>query len=137
MPQLRGGQAILVSGTTYGNTAVSAVAEVGTGPNVGIFVANAHASIDTTWKVQTSGQASPNAGRNQMTSAADGGATWYDYLVVKSDGTQTALILAVVHGTNLFFDLSPFSPQFLRLVRTDVAGNNNALSAFAIGYGVT
>src|SRR5690242_4359513 len=125
MAQLRGGDQLFVLGTSYGNAAKSNNADVGAAPNVALFISNAHGSIDCTFRVEASGAANPLAGRNVMDGSADAGLSWFDYQVVKSDGTTTDLILAVGHGDDLCFDLSPFAPQYLRLVRTDSNGANN------------
>ena len=135
MAQLRGGFQFWSAGDSVANAAASPLCEVGPSPWVAVYLANEHASIDTVFKVQVAGTASPEAGRNALTDDDDGGLTWFDYQVVKSDGTFAVLTFTLTHGLELAYDLSPFGPQFIRLLRTDSNGANTAIEAFLTAFG--
>ncbi len=135
MASLRGGQVLWALGTSVADVAVSPLVNVGASPYVCVYVSNAHASIDTTFKIEVSGNAQPTPGRNAVADTADGGLVWYDYMNVKSDGTFTVATFTVVHANDFAFDLSPFAPEFMRLKRTDSGGANTSITAFVTAFG--
>ena len=126
MASLRGGGDLwtATSGTGITQNAVSAPVFVGSAPYVSLFIkGGATASV---FKVQVTGIAADRPGINELDQTVGGGATWYDY-----DG---ALTLTVGISTNVAFDLSPFAPSIIRLVRTDAAAATD-ISALVVTNG--
>lgn len=130
MASLKGGET-LWSNATLGSAAKSALAYVGPGPYVCLFISNPSA-VALTFKVQVSGTAIAKAGRNALDSTADGGLTWYDYT---APGGTSETAVAVGAGATLAFDLAPCSPEFIRLLRTDAGGSAAGVSAFVTSFG--
>jgi len=135
MASLRGGTPLWVPPTSVANNAVSPLVVIGPGPYVAIYLKNAHASVDCTFKVQVSASSLPAAGKNSIDSSQspDGGLDWYDLLDRR---TGTVISLTSTHGTAVAYDLSPFAPPYIRLVRTDATGANNGLTALVSAFGV-
>ena len=134
MASLQGGQT-LWSAATLANgsadTVVSANANIGPGPWVCVYIKNTSA-IALTFKIEVAGVAQPYAGRNALDSTASGGLDWYDYIPA---GETSVLSLAVAATKNIAIDLSPFSPELMRLVRTDTNGSAATVSAFVTSFG--
>ena len=132
MASLKGGE------TLYNNVSVSAssnqksaLAYVGPGPYVSLFITNLGAN-SLTFKVQASGTAKAQAGRNALDSTADGGLTWFDYTGPGGDGAETAIVVA--GGAAVAIDLAPFSPEFIRIFCT-VGGSASNVTAFVTSFG--
>jgi hypothetical protein len=124
---LRGAQPIWKSfavGGTGAGTDLSPLVNIGVGVNVAVFVKNETAT-SATFKLQCSVPAGGQVGAG-MNIAPD---TWYDY--TKPGGTVITLV--VPGNTQLMVDLSPFSPEYLRLANTSGA---TTVSAFVSSYGV-
>ncbi|MDE2100538.1 MAG: hypothetical protein KGL39_25060 [Patescibacteria group bacterium] len=113
----------VVDGSAVTQNSASGWAVVGPGPNVAIYI---DASQTGTFAVEVA--VTPTyAGLNALdTSQADGGVIWYKY--------NSAASLSVTGGTPISFDLSPFSPGILRLVRTD-AGTTGTVTAWVTSFG--
>jgi hypothetical protein len=131
MASLRGGTTLwsAVTGATVAQNAVSAPAYVGAAPFVVVYIKGAGSAVASTFKLQVADDPSRTAGLNLLDSevgAPGWGVDWYDYT-----GGPT---LAVGIGANVAFELSPFGPQILRLVRTDANGTDN-FEAFVTSYG--
>jgi hypothetical protein len=124
MAQLRGGTQ-LWSSVSLAGTGVSPLAVIGSDPYVVVYLSN-EGAISTTYNVEVAATANPDAGRNALDGTASGGLTWYTLT------NHTGLVVAA--GIKMAFDLSPFGPQFLRLVRTD-GGAANAVTAFVTSVG--
>lgn len=113
----------------------SANAFVGNPPNVAIYVSVESGGGDVTFKFQVSGTVGPTAGRNAADDAqvdGDSGLIWFDYYA--DDGTL--IEFTVPDGENQCFELAPFSPPYLRLVRTD-ANAASTVTAFVTATGET
>jgi len=93
----------------------STIASPGSLSNVAVFIQNI-AGGALTFKVQAASPAGRTAGRNELTSAADGGQIWHD--MMKSDGSGP-LVLTSATNTNVCYDLSPYGPELLRLVSVE------------------
>ncbi len=133
---LRGGQKIWVAGDSVANSAASVPVYVGPNPYVAIYITNAHASVDCVFKLQVAGTYGAGAGRNEVgASGPDYGLLWCDYAVLKSDGTFAVLTFTSTHAVNLARDLSPFAPEWLRLLRTDTNGANVSITAIVTAFG--
>jgi len=131
MGSLRGGTKLwdATTGAAVAQNAASAPAYVGTAPFVVLYIKGAGSGVASTFKIQVADDVGRTAGLNLLDSvvgAPDYGLTWYDYV-----GGPT-LTLGV--GGNQAFELSPFGPQILRLVRTDANGTDN-FEAFITSYG--
>lgn len=122
MASLKGGD-YLFNGS-IANNAVSALVNIGPGPWVALYITNTSA-VTPTFKIQAAATASPQSGRNALSSAADGGLTWFDYIPQGLSATPT---LSIAQGTALCYELGAFSPPFLRLVRTDALGAANVVA---------
>ena len=124
MAGLRGSKQLwgtAAAGATVAAAGTSAYAVIGAQNNVVVYIANS-GGVDATFTVQVSSGAPGNApGQNALTNDADGGIDWYDYTGAED--------ISVPAGSNVAFDLSPFGPQFIRLLRSDAAGNTT-VSAF-------
>jgi hypothetical protein len=134
MASLQGGTT-LWSAATLGNgsgdTVVSANANIGPGPWVCVYIKNTSA-VALTFKVEVAGVAHPYAGRNALDDTADGGLDWYNYIPA---GETSILSIAVAATSKVAIDLSPFSPELMRLVRTDTNGSAVTVSAFVTSFG--
>jgi hypothetical protein len=127
MASLRGGQYLWGSADGAGTVEdddVTELAIAGPGPYVAIYI---ETDTDITFDVEASATASPKAGRNALNNDPDGGLDWFPY-----SGAQG---LAVSSGDKLCFDLAPYSPQFLRLHRTDANGEAH-ITAIVSSFGV-
>lgn len=144
MASMRGGQKVwnalgaiggpdthVADGSAVAQNSYSSWAYVGSGPNVAVLISNTGAN-NATFKVQVSGSDAPQAGLNAITtSAADGGLVWYDYVPRGSTSTPSLVVNA---GTALGFDMSPFAPPFIRLMRTD-SGSATTVNALVTCFG--
>jgi len=117
MASLRGGGTLwtTTSGAGIVQNAFSAPVFVGSVPFVTVLVKGG--ALASVFKVQVAGVAADKPGLNELDGTAGGGVVWYDY-----DG---ATALAVGVNTNVAFDLSPFGPSIMRLLRTDANGATN------------
>jgi hypothetical protein len=126
MASLRGGQKIW-DGVNVSPGDTSEIALVGPGPYCVIYVDNSQGGDDATFGVQVSAGETVNAGRNAIDDQdSDGGVTWFDYV--------GAAAIAVAAGDTKAFDLSPFGPPLVRLIRTDTNGDIT-LTAFLSSFG--
>ncbi|MBU6232245.1 hypothetical protein KGP36_06445 [Patescibacteria group bacterium] len=130
MASLKGGQ-VLYDGSSVADTAKSTLAYIGPGPYVAVYIDNTSA-VNMTFKVQVTGTPTPMAGMNALDGTADGGLTWYDYTGSGGVGAETSI--TVNAGITQAFDLSPFAPEFIRLVRTDSNGPGT-VAAFVTSSG--
>lgn len=130
MASLKGGTS-LWSAATLGSAAKSAIAAIGPGPWVAVYVKNTSA-VALTFKVQVAGVPNPVAGKNAIDNTVDGGLDWFDYIPA---GETAVLSLAVAGTTDIAIDLSPFSPELMRLVRTDAGGSAASVTAFVTSFG--
>jgi hypothetical protein len=96
--------------------AKSKYAYVGPGPYIVVYIDGTASAKAGVFKVQVAGIATDKPGLNETDGTTDGGLTWYDY--------NGATALAVGAGATLAFDLSPFGPSLIRLVRTDANGTD-------------
>lgn len=131
MASLRGGTKLwdAVTGATVAQNAVSAPAYVGAAPFVVIYIKGVGSAVASTFKLQVADDPARTAGLNLLNpvvGAPNWGVDWYDYT-----GGPT---LTVGVGANVAFELSPFGPQILRIVRTDANGTDN-FEAFVTSYG--
>lgn len=129
MAILRGGQQVWNGTVSAGG--VSALAISGPGPYVAVYISNTGGTTATV-TVQAAVSTGPEAGRNALSGAADGGLVWYDYFDKTADAA--AISVAVAAGATRMIDLSPFAPQFVRLKRTD-AGADTTLLGFISSFG--
>lgn len=130
MASLRGGQKIWDAATVAADDA-SAIAIPGPGPYVAVYVSNDDPSVDgVIFAVEVSVSDTTEAGRNALTDDPDGGLPWFAY--VDRDGT--AITFTLDHGKSAMIDLAPFSPQFVRLHRTD-SGGDAVCSAWVSSFG--
>ncbi len=131
MANLRGGQKLWDSVNVAADDS-SALAIPGVGQYVALFVKNEDAGVDgVILTVQAAVTDDVKAGRNAIDDTdPDGGLDWFDYT---TDGT-TPVTLTVSHGAAAMIDVSPFAPQFIRLVRTD-NGATAVLSAWVSSFG--
>jgi hypothetical protein len=122
MSSLRGATKLWTAATV--NTAdASAYATPGAAPYVAVFITS---DKSITVKVQVSaGGVAVGAGLNELTTAADGGLTWFDY----TDATA----ITVGAGGATCFDLSPFAPPYIRLVI--VSATNALVTAQVASFG--
>ena len=128
MAQLRGGQKIW-DAVAVDAADSSQLAGVGTGPNVCVYIQNDD-TTDATFDIEVASMTTPSAGRNALGDATldeDAGLTWFPLNGAKG--------LAVAAGDRLAFDLSPFSPPFLRLVRKTGAVGDGTITAFVSSEG--
>lgn len=126
MASLKGGTSLWnAAAVTTGEA--SAVAYVGPGLNVAVYIENSGA-VNATFDIEVAGSLNPPAGRNAFNDSEDpdGGLVWYKY--------QGATSIAVNAGANTCFDLAPFSPTLVRLKRTD-AGGSTTVTAFTTAFG--
>lgn len=122
MASLKGGD-YLFNGSVA-NNAASALFNVGPGPWVSIYITNTSA-ITPTFKIQAATVASPHAGRNALDGTASGGLTWFDWIPPGASATPS---ISVAQNAALCYDLSPFGPPFVRLLRTDALGAANIVA---------
>lgn len=122
MASLKGGD-YLFNGS-IANNAVSTLVNIGPGPWVALYITNTSA-ITPTFKIQVATTASPQAGRNALSSAADGGLTWFDYI---PQGLSATPAISVAQNAAICYELSPFGPNFIRLLRTDALGAANVVA---------
>jgi len=127
MASLRGGQ-VLWSEASVSDGDSSALANIGPGPYVAVYISNSGANA-ATFDVEASVQLGPEAGRNALDGTDDGGLTWFPYQ--GASGTEALVVSA---GETICFDLAPFSPQFIRLLRTD-SGTATTISAYVSAFG--
>lgn len=130
MASLKGGTQ-LWSAATLGAGAKSENAAIGPGPWVCVYIENTSA-VALTFKIEVAGVANPAAGRNALDSTTDGGVPWFDYIPQEGAGV---LSIAVAGTTNIAQELAPFSPELMRLVRTDAGGSADAVTAFITCFG--
>jgi hypothetical protein len=132
MASLKGGTS-LWSAATLGAAAKSANAVIGPGPWVCVYIKNTSA-VALTFKVQVAGVAAPAAGNNALntTSPPDDGLDWFDYI---PSGETSVLSIACGATTDVAQELSPFSPELMRLVRTDAGGSAASVTAFVTSFG--
>lgn len=99
--------------------------------NVAIFISNNENEAHT-FKVQVAETGSDRGGLNEFdsTNLPDGGLVWYDYY---EKDISTVVSLAVAGNAKVCLDLSPFSPQLVRLACT--AGNAGDVTAIVASYG--
>lgn len=116
MSSLRGSQYLWNAAPVVLN-GVSNLAIPGPGPYLSLYVTSDTACTLT---VQAAVSASPEPGRNALTSAADGGLTWYDYFTKDDPSTATTVVLTANQAHCL--DLSPYGPEFVRLKATTLTG---------------
>jgi hypothetical protein len=112
----RGGTQLWAAGSSVAQNAKSKYAYIGPGPYVVVYIDGTLSSHAGTFKVQVAGIATNKPGLNETDGTTDGGLTWYDY--------NGATSLAVAAGGTIAFDLSPFGPSLIRLVRTDATGTD-------------
>src|SRR6476659_10040572 len=104
--------------------ATSAAAAIGAEPNVALFIT---ANKVCTFKIQVATNLTPGAGNNLDN------ANWYDWhRSADADGVET-ITTAATGG--MAVDLSPFAPQFVRLVATAVASGPATVSAYVTSSG--
>ena len=130
MASLKGGTTLWTN-KTLGAAEKSANAAIGPGPWVCVYIKNTSA-IALTFKIQVAGVANPMAGRNALDNTTDGGLDWFDYIPA---GETSVLSLACAGTTDVALDLSPFSPELMRLVRTDAGGSAASVTAFITCFG--
>jgi hypothetical protein len=122
MASLRGATALWNAVVVNSNDA-SSFATPGPGPFVAVYF---QTDKDATFKIQASATVSVSPGLNASdTSEPDGDLIWCDY-----DGATS---IAVTANTPLCFDLSPFGPQFIRIVC--VTGTNVTTTALVSSFG--
>lgn len=128
MASLRGGDYLWNNAAVSNNgggTDTSAAAPVGPGPYVALLIKNGGATA-LTCKVQATGAAVPSAGINNPP------IDWYDYQ--KTPGT-TLSTGAINAGATVCIELAPFSPELIRLVRTDSTGALTGVTAIVVAFG--
>lgn len=131
MASLKGGTSLWTNATLTAAGAKSENANIGPGPWVAVYIENTSA-VALTFKVEVAGVPNPAAGRNALDDTADGGLVWYDYIPQEGAGV---LSIAVAGTSNIAQELSPFSPELMRLVRTDAGGSAAGVSAFITCFG--
>ena len=135
MASLKGGTQLWTAATlstVAGGTAIkSAIANIGPGPWVCVYIKNTSA-VALTFKVEVAGVSQPYAGKNPIDSTTDGGLDWFDYI---PSTETTVLSLACGATSNVALDLAPFSPELMRLVRTDAGGVAASVTAFVTSFG--
>lgn len=127
MASLRGGESLWAAAAVSNNgglTDTSNPGYIGPGAYVALFINNGGAT-SLTVKVQVNGSANPSAGLNNIPN------NWADYQKVAG----TTLSFTVAAGVEICFDLSPFAPQMIRLVRTDSTGALTGVTAFITSDG--
>ena len=116
MASLNGG-AYLFNGSVA-NSATSALVNIGSGPWVALYVTNT-SNLTATFKIQVAGTPLPHAGRNVLDGTADGGLTWFDYIPAGETSTPS---ISLALNAAVCYDLSPFAPEYVCLLRTDANG---------------
>lgn len=97
---------------------------VGAASNVAILV---KVNKNCTFKIQVASNRKPGAGNNLDN------ADWYDYhRGADADGAET---IVATSATPIAVDLSPFAPQFVRLVATAVATGPATVTALVTTSG--
>lgn len=124
MASLRGFNALWQSTHVDPNddtTITSALAVIGQDPYVTIYICS---DEDATFDVEAGlNPTGVEAGRNAIddSDSPDGGLKWFKY--------TGSTALAVSGGSRAAFDLSPFGPQYVRIVRTDNGSAGNVTAA--------
>lgn len=123
MPRMRADEKLIVPGTSVDSNFISGNGAVGQQSNVALFIKSDKAC---TFKIQVSGT-TLSAGRNADVSTNE----WFDWhRAADADGVETITLTA---GQAIAVDLSPFAPQYFRLVCTSMTGGpSTATEAFAV-----
>ena len=125
MASLRGGTKVW-NGDTVNQNNTSKFAVIGPGPYVAIYI---ESSVTGTFQIQVATSDAPEPGLNALGANGvnqDGGLVWHDY--------SGADALAVTGNVPIAFDLAPFSPQFVRIKRTD-SGAASTITAWVSCFG--
>lgn len=129
MASLRGSAVIwsnfAVTGTGAG-TDLSPEVNIGSGVNVVLFITNT-TSTSGTFQLQVSMPASGQTGAG-LNIAPN---VWYPYAT--KDAPSTIMNIVVAGSTSVAIDLSPFSPEYLRLASTL---GSTTVSAYVASIGV-
>lgn len=123
MPRMRADEKLWKAGESVNAAGLSHPGNVGQQVNVALFVTSDKAS---TFKIQVAGTTTI-AGRNADLANAE----WFDWhRSADADGVETITLTA---GQFIAVDLSPFAPQYFRLVCLSMTGGpSTATEAYAV-----